>query len=62
MTARLCRISKNLSQHTVLKFHGIKYESVTEIAEGRLSVPAAGVGVAAVPGILSSDPETFSSP
>lgn len=40
MTATLCRSSKNLSQHTILKFHGIKYESVTEIAERTLSQQA----------------------
>lgn len=44
MTATLCRISKNLSQHTILKFHGIKYESVTEIAEGILSQQARECG------------------
>lgn len=44
MTATLCRSSKNLSQHTILKFHGIKYESVTEIAEGTLSQQARECG------------------
>lgn len=44
MTATLCRSSKSLSQHTILKFHGIKYESVTEIAEGTLSQQARECG------------------
>lgn len=44
MTATPYRSSKNLSQHTILKFHGIKYESVTEIAEGTLTQQAGECG------------------